>query len=177
MRGRPEVLVRAAAVGGAGAIWGLGLARLVAEVGRCPFLYASVPAVVAVAASCAVVALAVWWWADASASVSGSGPSSARLAPVPLTLPLLYVCGVTPRPLAGGVLLVSGVVFTLLLAWANRLRWLPPAVLGLAVFGLYVCTMLPSVGQADTFEFQVVVPLLRVAHPTGYPLYSLPSKT
>jgi len=43
-------------------------------------------------------------------------------------------------------------------------------------FALYLRTLLPSVGVADTFEFQVVVPLLRVAHPTGYPLYVLLGK-
>ena len=48
--------------------------------------------------------------------------------------------------------------------------------LGLATFALYLRTLLPSVGVADTFEFQVVVPLLRVAHPTGYPLYVLLGK-
>jgi len=33
-----------------------------------------------------------------------------------------------------------------------------------------------SVGRADTFEFQVVVPQLGIAHPTGYPLYLLLAK-
>jgi len=42
---------------------------------------------------------------------------------------------------------------------------------------LYLLTMGHTVGRADTFEFQVVVPQLGIAHPTGYPLYLLLSKT
>jgi len=33
-----------------------------------------------------------------------------------------------------------------------------------------------TVGQADSFEFQVVIPQLEIAHPTGYPLYILLTK-
>ena len=78
--------------------------------------------------------------------------------------------------MAGCVLLVGGAVLALLVAWGDRIRWLPPVVLGLATLALYLRTLLPSVGQADTFEFQVVVPRLAVAHPTGYPLYVLLGK-
>ena len=38
---------------------------------------------------------------------------------------------------------------------------------------LYVGTLLPGLGIGDTAEFQRVVPLLELAHPTGYPLYTL----
>lgn len=41
---------------------------------------------------------------------------------------------------------------------------------------IYLLTMGHTVGRADTFEFQVVVPQLGIAHPTGYPLYLLLSK-
>ena len=41
---------------------------------------------------------------------------------------------------------------------------------------IYLLTMGHTVGRADTFEFQVVVPRLGIAHPTGYPLYLLLSK-
>jgi hypothetical protein len=55
-------------------------------------------------------------------------------------------------------------------------RWLGFALL-IALFGpLYLLTMGQSVGQADTFEFQVVVPKLGIVHPTGYPLFLLLSK-
>lgn len=55
-------------------------------------------------------------------------------------------------------------------------RWAPPALVAAAVLGLYLRTLAPSVGEADTFEFQVAVARLAVAHPTGYPLFILLGK-
>jgi hypothetical protein len=165
MRLRPDDLWRVAGVGGAGAIWGLGLARLVAEAGFWPPLYASPWLVTAVAVACVLLAIAL-------ASLAIGHWSFV----IPLSFPFLYVVGLVSHPLAGCVLLAGGAVLALLVAWGDRARWMPPAVLGLATLGLYLRTLLPSVGQADTFEFQVVVPLLRVAHPTGYPLYVLLGK-
>ncbi len=40
-----------------------------------------------------------------------------------------------------------------------------------AVLPIYWLTIPDTVGSADTFEFQVVIPQLGIAHPTGYPLY------
>jgi len=174
MRLRPDDLSRVAGVGGAGAIWGLGLARLVAEAGFWPPLYTSPLLVALVAVSCAVLAIAL----SSSSLVIGhwSLVIDRWSLVIPLTFPLLYVTGLVSHPRAGCVLLAGGVVLALLVAWGGRVRWMPPVVLGLASFGLYLRTLLPSVGQADTFEFQVIVPLLRVAHPTGYPLYVLLGK-
>lgn len=42
-----------------------------------------------------------------------------------------------------------------------------------AFFLLYILTLSPDVLPADAGEFQVVVPLLGVAHPPGFPLYTL----
>jgi len=39
--------------------------------------------------------------------------------------------------------------------------------------GLYVPTLLPGVGFWDTAEFQTVGPVLGIAHPTGFPAYTL----
>lgn len=49
------------------------------------------------------------------------------------------------------------------------------AALGLAALMLYVVTLAPSVATVfdDSLEFQVVLPSLGIAHPTGYPLYTL----
>ncbi|MBK8433290.1 MAG: DUF2723 domain-containing protein [Chloroflexi bacterium] len=41
---------------------------------------------------------------------------------------------------------------------------------------IYFLTLGRTVGAADTFEFQVVVPQLGIVHPTGYPLYLLLGK-
>jgi hypothetical protein len=47
--------------------------------------------------------------------------------------------------------------------------------LGLAALALYVAALAPSVATVfdDSLEFQVVLPSLGIAHPTGYPLYTL----
>ena len=45
--------------------------------------------------------------------------------------------------------------------------------LGGAAFALYTATLAPTVLAGDGGEFQFVLYLLGVAHPTGYPLYTL----
>ena len=47
--------------------------------------------------------------------------------------------------------------------------------LGLGALALYVATLAPSVATVfdDSLEFQVVLPSLGIAHPTGYPLYTI----
>lgn len=57
--------------------------------------------------------------------------------------------------------------------WQRRSDWLIGAALALLTLALYVATLLPGLGIGDTAEFQRVVPLLKLAHPTGYPLYTL----
>ncbi len=51
-------------------------------------------------------------------------------------------------------------------------------LLGLASFALYARTAAPSVAALfdDSLEFQVVLPTLGIAHPSGYPLYTLLGK-
>ena len=38
---------------------------------------------------------------------------------------------------------------------------------------LYLPTLMPDVGTWDTAEFQAIGPVLGIAHPTGYPTYTL----
>jgi hypothetical protein len=45
--------------------------------------------------------------------------------------------------------------------------------LALGALALYTATLLPGIGSGDTAEFQRVAPTLGVAHPTGYPLYTM----
>lgn len=49
------------------------------------------------------------------------------------------------------------------------------AALGGLALALYVATLAPSVVSVfdDSLEFQVVLPTLGIAHPTGYPLYTI----
>ncbi len=46
-----------------------------------------------------------------------------------------------------------------------------PVLLG--AVALYLATLLPDVGIWDTAEFQTLGPVLGIAHPTGYPTYTL----
>jgi 4-amino-4-deoxy-L-arabinose transferase-like glycosyltransferase len=43
----------------------------------------------------------------------------------------------------------------------------------LGALALYMSTLLPDVGLWDTAEFQALGPVLGIAHPTGYPTYTL----
>ncbi len=63
-------------------------------------------------------------------------------------------------------------LFTLDLA--TLLPWLP-WLTGAAAFVLYAATAAPSLVRFDddSLEFQLVGPTLGIAHPTGYPLYTL----
>jgi hypothetical protein len=152
----------------------VGLARFLAEAALWAPAYRSRVLAGTIALGCALLVLLFWRW---STLVSPSPAIIGRWSSVaPLALPFLYAVGVVSRPLAGGVLLVGGTVLTLLLAWEDRPGWLPPVLLALAALAVYLRTLLPSVGEADTLEFQVVAAKLGVAHPTGYPLYVLLTK-
>ena len=55
-----------------------------------------------------------------------------------------------------------------------RVRSLLAAVLvAVPALLLYMRTLMPDVGYWDTAEFQAVGPVLGIAHPTGYPAYTL----
>jgi hypothetical protein len=53
--------------------------------------------------------------------------------------------------------------------------WLLPFIVGLGVLILYAVTAAPSLVALydDSLEFQLVAPTFGIAHPTGYPLYTL----
>ncbi|GAB4442784.1 MAG: hypothetical protein Kow0031_24920 [Anaerolineae bacterium] len=55
----------------------------------------------------------------------------------------------------------------------GKLDYLVGWGLGLAAFGLYWLTLAPAVLEADAGEFQFVPWLPGIAHPTGYPLFTL----
>jgi len=95
---------------------------------------------------------------------------------LPLALPIIYALGLVSGPLAGLVLVAGSVLLVLLIVFSDRAPWIVPVVLVVVTIAAYLRTLLPSLGEADTFEFQVIVPRLGVAHPTGYPLYVLLTK-
>ncbi len=110
----------------------------------------------------------------------------ARLSPVvltPLLLNLIYL-GDATVDLGRSRLIFGGALWLGMLLWSSRKwrgqtavwRWLGPLLVAAAALPVYLSTMSRTVGQADTFEFQVVAPQLGIAHPTGYPLYLLLGK-
>ena len=53
------------------------------------------------------------------------------------------------------------------------LPWLAAAFVGVIALGLSLWRLMPGVGFWDTAEFQMVLPVMGTAHPTGYPTYVL----
>jgi hypothetical protein len=113
----------------------------------------------------------------------------------PLFLLLLYLAQREVNPLQAKVLLCGCLLLVMTLKarallrmkldfgrWTARLSSPKSSDAGLSS-GLFVLTLLvylstlsPTVGEADSFEFQVVSYTLGIAHPTGYPLYILLGK-
>ncbi|MGC9520882.1 MAG: glycosyltransferase family 117 protein [Anaerolineae bacterium] len=91
---------------------------------------------------------------------------------LPLFLPLVSLISGAHNPWRGPVLL-AGSALLLLLTVRLLPRGLGSALAALVPLAVYVPEISPYVGRADTFEFQVVGPQLGVAHPSGYPLYTL----
>ncbi|MGC9350017.1 MAG: glycosyltransferase family 117 protein, partial [Anaerolineae bacterium] len=153
-----------------GVVWAVGLARTLALDLRFVFWY-EIPGVVLAALTGGFVA-----GLGARALVRG-GADLERLAAgcVALFLPLVAILAGDHQPWRGPVLLVGSLIATLA-AWIRLPRriWFSLAVL--VPFLVYLPDVSPYVGRADTFEFQLVGPQLGIAHPSGYPLYSLISK-
>ena len=55
----------------------------------------------------------------------------------------------------------------------RRRALLAGAIVAIPALGLYLTTLMPDVGFWDTAEFQAVGPVLGIAHPTGYPAFTL----
>jgi hypothetical protein len=51
--------------------------------------------------------------------------------------------------------------------------WIAAGGAGLIAFGLCLWRLMPGLGYWDTAEFQMVLPVMGTAHPTGYPTYVL----
>ncbi len=112
-------------------------------------------------------------WLDA-----GKVPDAASVALLPLLLNLLYLLDPAvnltgSRFLFAASVWLMAVFLTRQLAPARYWSWLGILFIWLALIPIYLSTMPHVVGRADTFEFQVVIPQLGIAHPTGYPLYIL----
>jgi hypothetical protein len=100
---------------------------------------------------------------------------------LPWLLGPIYLAGNSANLIGGrfllfGCLWLSAVLLTRLIIKPGSWKWLGPLFLIVGLAPIYWLTMGRTVGTADTFEFQVVVPELGIVHPTGYPLYLLLTK-
>lgn len=149
------------------------------------------PGVLLLAGAGGLTALGAWALAARVCNCSG-GAGLRRAAAIsviptiPFFLLALYLLPGDVNLLQGWTLLIGASALAALLAGQTLLRTRPlsarwadmllPVLLALGTFALYLRTLSPTIGQADSFEFQVVAHTLGVAHPTGYPLYILLGK-
>ncbi|MFQ5399736.1 MAG: protein O-mannosyl-transferase family [Anaerolineae bacterium] len=109
------------------------------------------------------------------------GPAAGAAVFLPLALNLAFLFNpavnlVGSRLLLAASLWLAAVLGVRQAAPRQHWRWLSILFALAALLPVYLLTMSHNVGQADTFEFQVVAPRLGIAHPTGYPLYLMLGK-
>ncbi|MDT8304650.1 MAG: DUF2723 domain-containing protein, partial [Anaerolineae bacterium] len=131
------------------------------------------PAAVLFALLGGALALGTWGWLARRAG------AEAAIAPLfPLLLALAFLVDPVVQLARSRFLLALALWLALLLSLRllTQRRWPAALLLAVLVGAVYLLTLGRHVGRADTFEFQVTVPALGIAHPTGYPLYLLLSK-
>lgn len=99
---------------------------------------------------------------------------------LPLLLNLAYLPQTQVNTLRGQLFFFASLWASVLLftyvKWPAAGTWRDKAFLLAFLIPVYAATLGQTVGKADTFEFQVVIPQLGIVHPTGYPLYLLLTK-
>lgn len=103
------------------------------------------------------------------------------LSLLPFLLLALYLFQRQTHTVEATVLLAGSAALVASLRLAKYLpgKWAHSALAAtvfLLPLALYLMTLAPTVGEHDTFEFQVLSYELGIAHPTGYPLYILVGK-
>jgi hypothetical protein len=94
-------------------------------------------------------------------------------APLALLLPVVHIVAPDVHLLRGLTLLAGSAALYALLRWNLKSLFLP---LFVALFLLYFDGLAPAVGEADSFEFQVGIARLGIAHGSGYPLLMIVGK-
>jgi len=153
---------------------GLYLSRILAERGTMPRPW---PMVAGLGLACVALAIASLAWARRFHS---------NLRPLALCYSYaLYPRLHPPLALAAGLIALLGLVIANGRILALRCPVLENSqsaghfnstLIFLGGLALYLCTLAPTLLPADAGEFQLVAPLLGVAHPPGYPLYTLLGK-
>lgn len=126
------------------------------------------PAVLALLVTASAVAVALWLL---------------RWQPLSQIWPLIALGGYVVYPYPQPAAVVTAILAVAVLWLISRdvrngrySHWLPYFIglaLALGFFGLYTYTLAPGVLPADNGEFQVVAAQLGVAHPPGFPLYTM----
>lgn len=133
----------------------------------------------------------VWAAAGLALALGGLGAWLIARRPFSKTWPALFLLAyiLSPEPRLGSAALVAAAaVVALLLTWRRsvapeeppatareclRSSWPWALAVGGFFFLLYLYTLAPDVLAADSGELQVVAAQLGVAHPPGFPLYTL----
>lgn len=173
----PKPLDAAMWAGAAFSVWIFGLLRTLALTGTIAWAMGPVALGIALGAAISLAVLYAYW------VVGHKRLTNEWLWPLlPLLTPVWLLFVRTPQPWRGPVLLIGSVLLSLLIIISLRSRrfhrshWVGWTLAVLLPLALYLLDVSPYVGRADTFEFQVVAPTLGVAHPSGYPLYTLIGK-
>lgn len=167
---------QAGAWGLTGGLLALALARLLYVADPLRFTLLTQLAVVLLlvgVAAAGIAALAVWrGWSVASALPGMLFFALGSVWPVAhsATLPTLWLTGLLGILAWGWAWQGAGSA-----VWQRWAGW-PVLALMVGLLGLYLLTLAPTVGQADTFEFQVNVLRLGINHGSGYPAYMLLAK-
>lgn len=110
--------------------------------------------------------------------VAGLGLAAALRRIAPRTWPIFALAAYVIYPQANSLmaLAIGGAALVMLIALnahpLPRSPWLEIGVF-LAALMLYVGTLAPTILPADSGEFQLVSAVLGIAHPPGYPLYTM----
>jgi hypothetical protein len=166
----------------AGLISGAFLSRFLAEnlYHHLTILYHWMPTIVLIAVVTLIMVLPRLLLSKADSGTSI--PLRDALSHFPLFLLALYLFQRQVDTLEASLLLIGSVALVVsleLVGFLEERKWLDRItliIIFLLPLVLYLITLAPTVGEHDTFEFQVLSYELGIAHPTGYPLYILLGK-
>ena len=104
------------------------------------------------------------------------GLSRLRLRTWPLFALLIYAAWPMISPTLAWWTATLALILLVLANLPARMNWPVEWPIALAAFAAYVWTLAPGILPADSGEFQFVSHVLGIAHPPGYPLYTLLGK-
>ena len=160
---------------------GLALTRLLYEAAFPSLLWLAQPVPVFLLALLFAVIGQLMWRVGSSQSGEAIEDPLSVWTLAPLLLNLVFILNpvvdlVYSRFIFAASVWLTAIFIARYLAPGRTWRWLGLLFIAAGLLPIYLLTMPQAVGSADTFEFQVVIPQLGIAHPTGYPFYILLGK-